>query len=160
MNANALKKGTIIFRQGEPSDCMSHIHWGTVGIYANYQTPEEKQFAVLREGQFFGEMGMIEGCPRSATAVVLESGTKIRQITPETFEGYFKDRPAQVLMVLQNMSHRLRELTGDYLKVCRAVAEAAETEQTGAAKSERLKEQLEQIAAADRAGADDHPNGL
>ena len=150
MNTKTLKKGEIIFKQGDASTCMYDILWGKVGVYANYGTPDEKLFTVLETEQFFGEMGMIEGSPRSATIVAMENGTKVLEITAETFEEYFKTRPAKVLMIMQNMSQRLRGLTKDYLEVCRTVAEEVESEQKGTAKSEWLKEHLKKFAAIGR----------
>ena len=35
MSTKELKKGEVIFKQGDPSDCMYDILWGEVGIYAN-----------------------------------------------------------------------------------------------------------------------------
>ena len=145
MNTKTLKKGEIIFKQGDASTCMYDILWGKVGVYANYGTPDEKLFTVLETEQFFGEMGMIEGSPRSATVVAMEDGTKVLEITAETFEEYFKTRPAKVLMIMQNMSHRIRELTRDYLEACRAVAEAVETEKTGKEKSSWFKEKVRKL---------------
>ena len=71
METKTFKKGEIIFKQGDLSDCMYDILWGQVGIYADYGTPEEKLLTTLETERFFGEMGMIEGRLRSATAVAL-----------------------------------------------------------------------------------------
>ena len=152
MNIKTLKKGEIIFKQGDASTCMYDIHWGKVGVYANYGTPEEKQLTVLEADQFFGEMGMIEGSPRSATVVALENGTMVQEITAEMFEEYFKTKPVKVLMIMQNMSRRLRGLTKDYLEVCRTAAEEVEAEQTEAEKSAWLKEHLKKFALLGRSG--------
>ena len=97
METKTFKKGEVIFKQGDLSDCMYDILWGKVGIYANYGTPEEKLLTTLETERFFGEMGMIEGRLRSATAVALEKDTRLRVITPETFNDYFRERPAKVL---------------------------------------------------------------
>ena len=124
---------------------MYDILWGEVGIYANYGTPEEKLLTTLEPECFFGEMGMIEGRLRSATAVALEKDTRLEVITPESFDAYFKENPAKVLLIMQNMSHRIRELTRDYLEACRAVAEAVETEKTGKEKSSWFKEKVRKL---------------
>ena len=116
-----------------------------MGIYANYGTPEEKLLTTLEPECFFGEMGMIEGRLRSATAVALEKDTRLEVITPESFDAYFKENPAKVLLIMQNMSHRIRELTRDYLEACRAVAEAVETEKTGKEKSSWFKEKVRKL---------------
>ena len=145
METKTFKKGEVIFKQGDLSDCMSDILWGEVGIYANYGTPEEKLLTTLETERFFGEMGMIEGRLRSATAVALEKDTRLKVITPESFDAYFKESPAKVLLIMQNMSHRIRELTRDYLEACRAVAEAVETEKTGKEKSSWFKEKVRKL---------------
>ena len=145
MNTKTLKKGEIIFKQGDASTCMYDILWGKVGVYANYGTPDEKLFTVLETEQFFGEMGMIECYPRSATAVALEDNTRVKVITTETFSAYFQESPAKVLMIMQNMSQRIRGLTKDYLEACRAAAEVMDTADTGKEKSSWFKEKVRKL---------------
>ena len=145
METKTFKKGEIIFKQGDLSDCMYDILWGKVGIYANYGTPEEKLLTTLETERFFGEMGMIEGRLRSATAVALEKDTRLKVITPESFDAYFKESPAKVLLIMQNMSHRIRELTRDYLEACRAAAEVMDTADTGKEKSSWFKEKVRKL---------------
>ncbi len=144
------KKGQVIFRQGDYEPCMYDIQGGRVGIYADYETSGQKFLVELKEEQFFGEMGLIDDCPRSATAVALENGTVIRRITEDTFQTYFEERPAKVLMVMEHLSRRLRELTDDYMKVCRTIAEGVQTEESGEEKSGWLKEHLKKFAGVYR----------
>ena len=146
MNTRTLQKGEIIFRQGDASDCMYDVYRGKIGVYANYGTPGEKLLTTLEAEQFFGEMGMIEGTPRSATAVALTSDTKVRVITPETFQELFQKSPARVLMVIMNMSRRIRELTIDYLDACQTVAKSAEAEKAGEEISGDLQTDLEKLS--------------
>lgn len=148
METKSCKKGEVIFRQGDPSGCMYDILWGKVGIYAGYGTPEEKLLTTLMPEQFFGEMGMIEGCLRSATAVALEKDTRLRVITPESFDAYFRSSPAKVMLIMQNMSRRIRGLTRDYLDACRAADELLETADSGKEKSGWFKEHLGKFLAA------------
>ena len=82
-------KGEIIFRQNEFGSCMYDIEKGTVGIYVNYGEDGEKLLAVLDSDDYFGEMGMIESYPRSATAVALEDGTETEVITRENPQVFF-----------------------------------------------------------------------
>ena len=53
METKTFKKGEIIFKQGDLSDCMYDILWGQVGIYADYGTPEEKLLTTLETERFF-----------------------------------------------------------------------------------------------------------
>lgn len=131
------KKGDIIFREGDFQMNMYDIRFGSVGVYINYGTPEQKELATLGEGDFFGEMGLVEARPRSATIVALEE-TITDIITQENFGVYFKEKPAKVLAIMQHMSGRIRELTTDYLDACQCISEYLEAEEESRPKSEGL----------------------
>lgn len=147
-----LKRHEIIFNEGDKSDCMYDIRQGNVGIYANYGSKEEKLLTELTKDQFFGEMGIIEGYPRSATAVAMGDVTELRVIPKADFEDYCKMNPEKTVLIMKNMSARIRELTRDYLEVCHTVAESMEAEQKGEKKSagllNRLKKYRDEYNAA------------
>lgn len=137
------EKGQVIFSEGDFEMSMYDLLQGSVGIYANYGKPEEKLLTELKaeDGATFGEMGLLESMPRSATAVALEN-VQVQVITGETFGEYFRENPAAVMVIMQNMSQRIRALTQDYLDACRAVAEAVDSEKTGQEKSSWFKDRL------------------
>lgn len=137
------EKGQVIFSEGDFEMSMYDLLQGSVGIYANYGKPEEKLLTELKaeEGATFGEMGLLELMPRSATAVALEN-VQVQVITGETFGEYFRENPAAVMVIMQNMSQRIRALTQDYLDACRAVAEAIDSEKSGQEKSSWFKDRL------------------
>ena len=140
-----LKQGEIIFRQGDAAKCMYDILSGSVGIYVNYGTANEKLLTTLGPDRFFGEMGMIDECPRSATAVAMETGTQVQVITLETFGTYFREHPGKVLMIMQQMSGRIRDLTGDYLDACRAITEAVDARPAEDTQTDTLKRKLQKF---------------
>ena len=113
-------KGDIIFEKGDYEPFMYDIHNGKVGVYIDYGTPEQKLLAELGENDFIGEMALIEDCPRTATAVALEENTRLQVVDAEIFDDYFRERPAKVLMLMQQMSARLRQISKEYLKACNA----------------------------------------
>lgn len=139
MNAT-FNKGDVIFRQGEYAATMYDICAGSVGIYADYQTPDEKQLAVLPAGEVFGEMGLIECYPRSATAVAMEDGTKLQVIDDAEFSAYFKDQPERLLEIMRQISARIRERTEDYKAACQI-----RDEMIGTNPEKRSKTLLEKI---------------
>ncbi len=128
METKTFKKGEVIFRKGEPGDCMYDVYMGKVGIYSKYGTPEQRLLTEYFADQYFGEMGLLDHAPRSATAVALDNDTCLGVVTEEGFAEFFKKNPARVLMVLQQMSHNLRRRTNEYLDVCRRAKELAEKE--------------------------------
>ena len=115
--------GTIIFREGDEGNCMYAIHFGRVGIYTGYGTPQEKMITDLYRNKFFGEMSMIDQEPRSATAVVLDDDTTLETIYPEDLIDLMEKNPPEVNMILNHLSNRLRRLTIDYVNACQKLKE-------------------------------------
>ena len=143
------KKNEIIFREGENGNTMYDIRYGTVGIYADYDTSDRKLLTKLVSEEFFGEMGMIEDLPRSATAVALEN-TEVAVITNDNFSEYLSVKPAKAFEVLKHTSYRLRQLSADYIEACAAIQEYVKDEKDGKAHSEELINKMKKIDAAGR----------
>lgn len=116
------KKDQVIFREGDAGDCMYYIGNGTVGIYTDYGTDQAVKLTELTENQFFGEMGLIEKMPRSATAVVLENDTVLIRLTEDGLDQMFAEKPSFILLAMQHLTGRLRHLTKEYAKACQTVA--------------------------------------
>lgn len=146
MNLHMFKKDEVIFRQGDESRTMFEIRSGKVGIYANYRTEKEKQLAVLEPGETFGEMGLIENLPRSASAVALADDTEVEEIGAAEFSDYFEEKPVQVFLLVKQLSHRLRETSKNYEEACRTVSETVEAGQKGEERSRGLKDRLKFFA--------------
>ena len=128
MEIKTFRKGEVIFRKGDPGDCMYDVYSGKIGVYSAYGTPEEKLLMEYYPDHYFGEMGLLEHAPRSATAVALESDTSAAVITEEGFGEFFEKNPARVLMIMQQMSHNLRNRTNELVGVCRSIKELSEKE--------------------------------
>ncbi len=60
--------GEVIFRQGYPSDNAYIIQSGVVEIYHEHPDGSEEHLADLEAGQMFGEYGVLDDAPRSASA--------------------------------------------------------------------------------------------
>lgn len=141
------KKNEIIFKEGDAGNTMFDIIIGSVGIYSGYGTKEQNLLTKLGTEDFFGEMGMIEELPRSATAVALEA-TEAKEITKENFKDYITERPLKALKVLEYTSHRLRNLSYDYVEACAALAEYVKADEKGEAPDPELMKKLKKIDAA------------
>lgn len=150
MNRLEFGQSEVIFREGEFALTMYEIEAGQVGIYANYGTPDQRRLAVLSEGEFFGEMGLAECYPRSATAVALEDGTALSEIDSKEFADYFQNHPDTVLSIMRALSARLRETNARYLEAREAVHDAVEAERKGKKKSLPLVGRLTSMLRAAR----------
>jgi CRP-like cAMP-binding protein len=102
-----LTKGETVFSQGNPSDCAFIIISGSVGIIEN-TLEGQKLIKRLNENEIFGEMGLIHGRPRSATARALEDSVVFR-MTQINFDKLAKEKPEVLLPILKVLTSRLRE---------------------------------------------------
>lgn len=148
-NTKAYDRGAIIFREGDPGDCMYELESGSVGVYHDYGGPKEKLITTLSNSasdvKVFGEMGLLENMPRSATVVVMEHDTILTCVSRESFNDYFAKNPAKVLDIMQQMCNRLRKTTNDYIAACQTVYENVEAENKGEKKSETLLDKLNKL---------------
>lgn len=124
MKEQNYKKGETVCWEGDPGNCMYLVRWGSVGAYLHYATSKQKQLATLRAGDYFGEMGLLDGAPRSATIVVLERGTILERIGEDEFAEFLQTNPAKVQDILEQLCHKLRLVTKDYLDVCKSLGNA------------------------------------
>mgnify|MGYP003725081341 FL=1 len=70
---------------------------------------------ILGENEIFGEMGLIDGQPRSATARAREDSV-VCVLTPKTFDNMVQENPEALLPILKILINRLRE-TMKFLKL-------------------------------------------
>lgn len=113
MESGALGKiyedGEIIIRQGEECDCMYVIQEGEVDIFADVNG-EEKHIAVREAGEFIGEMSIFDSDPRSAT-VKARGPARLLTVDRKNFVTRIHQDPTIAFRLVENMSHRIRDLT-------------------------------------------------
>lgn len=96
-----------IFGEGEIGAEMFIIQTGKVRI-SKKSKDTEKTLVILEDGDFFGEMAVIDHGPRSATATAVEE-TKCIVLNEELFEQQMQNNARIVKKILKNMSARLRD---------------------------------------------------
>lgn len=142
METKTLQNNQVIFEQGAYADTMYEVNSGTVGVYTGYGTQDERLLATFGSGEFFGEMGLVECYPRSATAVSLAPNTVVAEITSDDFASFYKDQPDKVLRVMRQLSTRLRETNRRYEEACRTVYDAIEAEKAGQRRNKSIVSRL------------------
>jgi CRP/FNR family transcriptional regulator, cyclic AMP receptor protein len=109
--------GTLVFRQGSPGDKLFIILEGSIRISRDVPGMGEEALAILKQGDVFGEMALLDEAPRSADAKVHEA-CKLLSISRIVFEDLLflhKDLAYEVLWnVIRTLIRRLRE-TNDKL---------------------------------------------
>jgi hypothetical protein len=96
---------SVVVTQGEFDDRFYLVVDGVVHILR-----EERLLAEMGPGDFFGEIALFEGIPRTATAV---TRTRVRLLRLERTDlmRLIEEMPAIAITLLQTLSRRLRELT-------------------------------------------------
>jgi CRP-like cAMP-binding protein len=104
----AFPKGTILFKEGDAeSKEMYVVHSGKVKI-AKRVGDQETVLAIMGQGEFFGEMAILNNKPRSASAEVTEDA-KLLVIDPKTFETMIKNNAEVAFRMIKKLSDRLGE---------------------------------------------------
>ena len=148
MKVNEYKNGEVVFRQGEFATTFYKVLSGSVGVYVGYGSEKEKQLSTLHAGDYLGEMGVIDAYPRSATAVVLEDGTKMEEIPEKELDSYFKNRSDDLFQIMRGLARRVRERTDDYEAACRALDELKKTYGEPDKRTGSLLEKIKKIIAS------------
>jgi CRP/FNR family cyclic AMP-dependent transcriptional regulator len=97
--------GTVIAAEGDPGVGLFVIVEGTTDV-----TIGGRRKARLGPGDFFGEIALLDGGPRTAT-VTAATDVKLLGLTEWTFRGLMLEHPSIALKTLQAMAGRLRSAT-------------------------------------------------
>lgn len=112
-----LEKGKTVFVEQMPGESLYLIKKGAVRISKLIAEGDEKTLVTLKEGDVFGEMAILDGSSRSATARV-ETDTVLFSVNKTDFEKLCKSNPGIALKMMRNIisvfSKRIRENNDDY----------------------------------------------
>jgi len=104
------RRNEVVFHEGDPGDSLHIVASGQIKILLLSAEGEEAIIATLRPGDFFGELALLDGAPRSATAVAVDPAETLvlpRLVFRELLERSEGLRDA----LLTGLAHELRRLT-------------------------------------------------
>ena len=101
------KAGTVLFRTGDEGDAMYVIEHGKVRISVRAEEGHEVTLTELHRGDFFGEMALFDGKPRSADARVADNA-RLAVLSREHFLSFVSSNPNVALEMLTALTNRLR----------------------------------------------------
>ena len=112
-----LKKGETLFRKGDEGNALYIVRSGSIRIVLPSESGEEVSPAILSEGDFFGEMALLDGMSRSADAVALEA-SEVFALNRRDFFSFLLNNEKAIQSIFSFLSMRLRK-TDDLLEdVC------------------------------------------
>jgi CRP-like cAMP-binding protein len=103
----SFEKDSVIIKEGDMGDGFYLIEKGVVNVLANL--PDEKDEVVLsslNQGDYFGEMSLITGAPRSAT-IIAETDVELLKLMKKDFDKYILDNSSITMALTHKLSERL-----------------------------------------------------
>lgn len=103
--------GQVIIRQGDPADRFYIVLHGTAEVCHEGQDGEIETIATLKPGEYFGETGLIQNRPRSATVrAPLDGGVEVLAMDRQDFQALMEESKATEMHLAQEMIRRLISL--------------------------------------------------
>jgi CRP/FNR family cyclic AMP-dependent transcriptional regulator len=128
-------RGTTIMAGGDATDSLYIVLSGRLKVMMSDSDGKEVILSILGTGEFFGEMGLIDDEPRSASVVTLEA-CELLSITKRDFRRCLAENFEMTMAVMRGLVRRLREadrkigslaLLDVYGRVSRLLLDMAET---------------------------------
>lgn len=131
----SIPRHTVVLHAGDHTDNIYFILSGSLKVQVSDDEGREVILSMLGPGELFGEMGVLDDHPRSATVLAVES-SEVVMIGKEDFKRCLVENPDVSLFIIRNLTRRLRladrkieslALLDVYGRVARLLIEAAET---------------------------------
>ncbi len=110
MRVRRFRRGETVFHLGDPGDALFIVMAGSIKIVLPADSGDEAILATLRAGDFFGELALLDGAPRSATAIAIEP-TETFILARERFRELIAIEPVMREALLATLAAEVRRLT-------------------------------------------------
>ncbi len=107
--------GSRVFSEGEPGDGIYVVNSGVVEIAARSVPGRQHRLAVMETGDYFGEMAVFDGGPRSASATVIESG-ELTFLPADAVRDVLSCAPLLAAALVRDASLRMRDFNQRFLQ--------------------------------------------
>jgi uncharacterized membrane protein len=99
--------GQIVFRQGDPPHAMYLVRAGKVEISLWTEDNEELVISILGDGDFFGELALLDGSPRTATAKAV-GRAELLEMAERDLLAFLQRKPEVSVAMMREIARRLR----------------------------------------------------
>jgi len=151
-------KNTVIISEGDETNSLYIILSGRVKVFLNDDSGKEVVLNVQDSGEYFGEVSLLDGDPRSASVMTLED-SQFAVLSKQDFIHVISQNPELSLSIIRGLTLRMRALsenvrslalTDVYSRVAKVLNELAEEQPDG---RRIVKEHLTYDNLANRIGA-------
>jgi CRP/FNR family cyclic AMP-dependent transcriptional regulator len=157
-SSRSFPKNTVVIHENDPADSLFIIESGKVKVYCSDKNGKEFIMNTQGEGDYFGELALLDDSSRSASVRTVEKST-FCIIYKDDFNRVLEEHPSIARKLIRNLSQRVRKLTADvkslalqdvYGRVANVLMDLAEERGDG---TMFIPEKLTQQDIADRVGA-------
>lgn len=106
-----VRKGQLVFAEGDPADALLVVAQGRLKVYVSSPRGDELTLALAGAGDALGELGVLDGAPRSATVEAV-SDAELLRIDAATVHRMLRADPAAAAPVIRSLCGLARRLTG------------------------------------------------
>jgi CRP/FNR family transcriptional regulator, cyclic AMP receptor protein len=110
MKPRHLVRGQTLYLKGDPGDHLYVIQSGEVKLVLSGGDGQESILDMLREGQYFGEMALLDEQPRSADVVAVQR-TLLLSLHRDDFRAIIERYPTAAFVIFRALVQRLRRTT-------------------------------------------------
>lgn len=103
-------KNTVLVTEGDESSHLYVIRKGTVSAYLNNEDGRQVNLNYMHEGDYFGELSLLDGQPRSASVMTI-SDCEILMVPRASLLELMHQHPEFALSLLCELTRRIRTLT-------------------------------------------------
>lgn len=107
LKRRSVPKGTVIFRKGDPGVGLIGVLSGAVKISVASADGRDIVLNIIREGEVFGEIALLDGRPRTADATAM-SDCELMAIERREFIPFLRSQPDVTLKLMEILCSRLR----------------------------------------------------
>ena len=145
----SVSRSTTVMASGDPTDSLYIILSGRLKVLMSDSEGKEVILSILGPGEFFGEMGLIDDSPRSASVTAIEP-CELLSIAKRDFKKCLSENFEMTMAVMRGLVSRLREadrkigslaLLDVYGRVARLLLDMAETVEGEKIVTKRLPKQ-------------------
>jgi glutaminase len=106
----SFEPGSLIVRRGEPADAIYLLLSGEVSVVVDLPGGGQKRLSTLSAGMSFGEMALLDGGHRSASARA-DTAVECAALSARDFARIERERPALAIRMLRNLLQRVTQTT-------------------------------------------------
>ena len=137
-------KDEFVFYQGDPGLGMYVVEKGSVGVVVAGEDGTKKEIITLNNGDFFGEIALLDESPRSASVVIKEDSELIGFFRPDLFEIIEKTPKTGLKIVVklaEMIGERLRNMNNEFSKLRGELEQLKQQKETSDEKASSKKKE-------------------